>query len=67
MRAMTFKQRAQQVIDSLPEEPTSQEVESALQEFIDNIKVEEGQRDFREGRTFSNDEVKHRMARWLAK
>lgn len=64
---MTFKQKAHQVIDSLPEEPTPQEVENALHDLIDDIRIEEGRTDFREGHTLSNDEVKQRMARWLTK
>lgn len=63
---MTFKQRAHQLIDSLPEEPTPQQVEETLQELFDNIKIEEGLRASRAGETLSHDEVKQRMSRWLS-
>ena len=63
---MTLKQRAHQLIDFLPEEPTPQQVEETLQELFDNIKIEEGLRASRAGETLSHDEVKQRMSRWLS-
>ena len=43
-----------------------QDFTAKTKELIDNLKIEEGRKDLREGRTLSNDEVKQRMARWLS-
>lgn len=64
---MTFKQRAHQLIDSLPEQPTSEQLEGTLHKLFEEAEIAEGLRDAEEGRTLSNDDLKLRMSRWLTK
>lgn len=64
---MTFKEKAHKIIESLPEEPTSEQVENALYELLDRSKIEEGIRASEAGDTLSHEEVEQRMARWLSK
>ena len=63
---MNIKKRAHQVIDSLPEEPTAKELENAFYGLIDQLKIEEGVEDSKQGRTVSHEEVTQRMSRWLS-
>lgn len=64
---MTIKQKAQQLINSLPEELTTEELEAALEQLVERLKIEEGLEDSRAGRTVSHEEVTQRMSRWLSK
>ena len=63
---MTIKQKARELIDSLPEELTAEELEIALGRLIEKLKIEEGLEDSRNGRTVTHEEVTLRMSRWLS-
>lgn len=63
---MTIKQKARELIDSLPEELTAEELEIALGRLIERLKIEEGLEDSRNGRTVTHEEVTLRMSRWLS-
>lgn len=63
---MSIKQEVQELIDSLPEELTAEELEIALGRLIERLKIEEGLEDSRNGRTVTHEEVTLRMSRWLS-
>jgi predicted transcriptional regulator len=57
-----IKDAVRQVIDSLPEDATWDDVEYHL--YV-RRKIENGLKDIAEGRTFSMDEARQRMDKWL--
>ena len=63
---MTFKQRAQELLQSLPEELTAEDFEIELAKLVDQLKIEEGLEASTNGRTVSHEEVSQRMARWIS-
>jgi len=63
---MTIKQKAQKLIDSLPEELTTRDLELEMNRLLDKLKIEEGLEASKNGQTISQDQVKERMARWLS-
>ncbi len=63
---MTFKQRAQELLQSLPEELTPEDLEVELAKLIEKLKIEEGLEASEKGFTASHDEIKQRMARWIS-
>ncbi len=63
---MTIKQRAKELLESLPEEVTAKDLEAELQTFIEKLKIEEGLEDSKHGRTVSHEEVTQLMSRWLS-
>ena len=65
-RNMTFKQRAQELLQSLPEELTAEDFEIELAKLVDQLKIEEGLEASTNGRTVSHEEVSQRMARWIS-
>lgn len=62
---MTFKQRAQELLQSLPEELTAHDLEVEMAKLIQKLKIEEGLEASTNGQTVSHEEVTQRMARWL--
>lgn len=63
---MTIKQRAQELIQSLPEEMTAEDLEIELSRLVEKLKIEEGLEASANGHTVSHEEVKQRMARWIS-
>lgn len=63
---MTIKQKAQKLIESLPEELTANDLEIELARLVEKLKIEEGLEASEKGLTVSHDEVKQRMARWIS-
>jgi predicted transcriptional regulator len=63
---VTIKQRAQELIKSLPEEMTAEDLEIELSRLVEKLKVEEGLEASAQGNTISHEEVKQRMARWIS-
>ena len=64
---MTIKQKAHQLIDSLPEELTARELEDAFYSLIEQLKIDEGLQASADGQTISHDEMRQRMSRWTSK
>ena len=62
---MTNKQKALQLVNSLPDELTARELETELQKLLDRLKLEEGLEASRNGSTVDDEEVRARMSRWL--
>ena len=58
----TVKQTAIEAIKNLPDEASFDDIMERLY-FIQ--KIEAGLKDIEEGRVYSHDEVKKRLARWL--
>jgi len=63
---MTFKKRAQELLQSLPEELTADELEIELAKLVEELKIEEGLEASANGRTVSPEEVTQRIGRWLS-
>jgi hypothetical protein len=59
---MLTKETAKQVIDSLPEDATMDDIIHAL--YI-NIKFARGEREIRQGRGIAHEEAKKRLEKWL--
>lgn len=64
---MTIKQKVQKLIESLPEELTTNDLENEMISIIEKLKIEEGLEASKNGQTVSHDDVKQRMSRWLSK
>jgi len=58
----TAKQVALEIIDSLPDDCTLKD--AAYRLYLRQL-VEEAREDFREGRTFTQEEVEREAAQWL--
>jgi len=58
---MTTKERARQVIDSLPEDASIDQIMHAL--YI-NAKFARGEQEIRDGRGVSQEEAKKRLKKW---
>jgi len=58
---MAVKDTAKQVIDTLPDEATMDDIIHAL--YIDT-KFEHGEREIREGKGVSHEEAKQRLQEW---
>lgn len=56
------KDKIKKTIDSLPENPT---VEEVIEQLILLDKVEQGLKDADEGRVYTTDQVKERLGKWL--
>ena len=59
---MAVKDIAKQVIDTLPDEASMDDIIHAL--YI-NVKFEHGEREIREGKGVSHEEAKHRLQKWV--
>jgi predicted transcriptional regulator len=59
---MTAKEMAQKAITSLPEEATFDEIQYHL--YVLEC-IERGEKDVKEGKTLSEDEVRQRLLKWL--
>ncbi len=59
---MRTKDAAKQVIDSLPDDATMDDVIHAL--YI-NVKFARGEEEIREGRGVSHEEAKRKLGKWL--
>ncbi|KPK71880.1 MAG: hypothetical protein AMJ84_05390 [Acidithiobacillales bacterium SM23_46] len=59
---MTVKDCAKQVIDSLPDNVTMDEIIHAL--YI-STKFAHGEREIREGKGIAHDQAKQRLGKWL--
>ena len=59
---MAVKELAKQVIDSLPDEVSMDDIIHAL--YV-NIKFERGEDEIREGKGVPHGEAKRRLSRWL--
>jgi len=59
---MNTKQRVLQAVNDLPDDAS---IEDAMQRLLLLAKIERGIQQADAGQTFSHDEVKERMARWL--
>ena len=55
------KTHAKKIIDSLPDDSSYDEI---LKELAFNRMVERGLSDSKNGKTISNDEMKHRLKQW---
>ncbi len=62
MSMATAKQVALEIVGSLPEDCTLKD--AAYRLYLRQL-VEEAREDFREGRTFTQDEVEREAAQWL--
>lgn len=58
---MTTKERAKQVIDSLPDDASIDQIMHAL--YI-NAKFNRGEQEVRQGQGLSHDEAKARLKKW---
>jgi hypothetical protein len=59
---MRAKATAKQVIDSLPDDATMDEIIHAL--YV-NVKFARGEKEIREGKGITHEEAKKRLGRWL--
>ena len=59
---MAMKDVAKQVIDSLPDNATIDEIMHAL--YV-NAKFQHGEQEIREGKGISHEEAKRRLKKWL--
>ena len=59
---MLTKDKIKKTIESLPENPT---VEQVIEELILLDKIEQGIKDADEGRVYTTDQVKERLGKWL--
>ncbi len=59
---MTTKERAKQVIDSLPEDASIDQIMHAL--YV-NAKFSHGEHEIRDGKGVSQEEAKKRLGKWL--
>ena len=59
---MAFKEIAKQVIDTLPDEATMDDIIHAL--YI-KTKFEHGEREIKEGKGISQEEAKLRLQKWV--
>ena len=59
---MLTKEAAKQVIDQLPDNATMDDIIHAL--YV-NVKFAHGEKEVREGKGVSHEEVKERLAQWL--
>ena len=59
---MRAKATAKQVIDSLPDDATMDDIIHAL--YV-NVKFARGEKEIREGKGITHEEAKKRLGRWL--
>ena len=59
---MVTKEVAKNIIDTLPEEATMDEIIHAL--YV-NIKFQHGEKEIRQGKGISQENVKKRLQKWL--
>jgi hypothetical protein len=59
---MLTKETAKQVIDSLPDDVTMDDIIHAL--YV-NVKFARGEREIREGKGVTHEEAKKRLGKWL--
>lgn len=59
---MLMKETAKQVIDSLPNDVTMDDIIHAL--YI-NVKFSRGEKEIREGRGVTHEEAKRKLEKWL--
>lgn len=60
---MTPKQKALQVLGTLPEDATYEDLQEEVRILA---ALEEGEADIRDGRVVSHDEAKRRLAQWTS-